>query len=128
MKNKDYLILRFDLYAQISKSKNEDKMHQIRWKYAQEHTKFNVALFNKFCSKNFDQLGKDYFINPIPYKKDWVIGVFPIGMDMLQEEQGLITEHQWMYLYYKIPLNNPKLIAFFKEQKFSFNVKVVSKI
>lgn len=134
IQNKDYLILRFDVSAQITKSKNEKKLNILRWKYAMEHTEFEVDLINKFCSKNFIELGNEYYNFDIEtgkfkkYKNGHVYGQFDIGYDMLKDEIGLLKETHWGYIYYKIPRSNEELIEFFLNQKFSFNVKTVKTI
>jgi hypothetical protein len=120
--NKNYLILRFDIYNKISKSKNKDKLNKIRWQYAEEYTKFQIELFDRFCSLTFKELSDKYFLYKENYKKNWVIGVYDIGWDMLQDELGLVREYQWSYHYFKIPINNIELIKFFKEYKFTFQV------
>jgi len=126
--DKKYLVLRFDVYAQMKKSKDEQKMRELRWKYAGEYTDFMIRLLNRFCSLNFTELGELYFSPANSYKKSWIFGPYDIGMDMLEEELGLIREHQWMYVYFKIPRENVDMVEFFTSQEFSFNVKTVQTI
>lgn len=132
--DKPYLVLRFDIYAQITKAKNEDKLNKLRWKYASEYTQFQIDLINNFCSKNFEELNFYYYeIDPETghfkkYKDGHIFGPYDIGHDMLKDELGLLREHHWMYIYYKVPRSNEKLISFFLNQKFSFNVKTLKTI
>lgn len=126
--DKKYLVLRFDVYASGSKSKDMDKLTKLRWKYAGEHSEFKKDLINKFCSVSFNTLAITYIDPKIKYKKPWIFGPFDIGLDMLEEEVGLVMEFHWMYVYYKIPRDNVELIKFFEERKFSFKIKTVQTI
>ena len=126
--DKKYKIYRFDIYAHMIKSKDEQKMNVLRWKYAGEYGEFKQQLIDKFCSKDFKTLAEDHFIKKTPYKKEWIFGPFDIGQDMLEEEIGLICEEHWYYKYYKVPIDNKELISFFDQQTFSFNVKIVQTI
>ena len=134
LSNKEYKIFRFDVYAQITKSKDEDALLKLRWKYANEFTEFQVELINKFCSETWDALNRKYtMIDPVTktfpkYKKSWIMGSFDIGMDMVAEETGLLMEHHWMYVYFKVPIANKEMIEFFESKTFSFNVKTVKRI
>lgn len=125
--NKDYLILRFDLYAQITRSKNENKLNKIRWEYATAHTAFLHKLIDTFSGTTFDKLCQDW-IDRIPYSKEWISSPHDRGIDIVKEKEGLLTVHQWMYLYYKIPIKNTKMINFFKKVNLPFNIKIVSKV
>ena len=126
--DKKYLVLRFDVYASGTKSKNEDKLNKLRWQYAGEHSEFKKDLIDKFCSVDFTTLAVSYFDSKNRYKKPWIFGPFDIGLDMLEEEVGLVMEFHWMYVYYKIPRENVELIKFFEDRKFSFKIKTVQTI
>ncbi|MEO6303821.1 MAG: hypothetical protein ABIP51_11685 [Bacteroidia bacterium] len=130
VKDKIYKVVRFDVYAQITKSKNEEKLRKIRWDYAGEYNDFSIKLFDTFCSMNTEMIINSYdsLGNRRNYKKSHVFGYVDIGYDMLKEELGLLREYHWDYIYFKIPITNEKLLNFFEEQKFSFNVKTVKTI
>lgn len=132
--DKKYLILRFDIFNQITKSKNEEKVRQTMHKYLGEWTDFHFELIEKFCSKTIEEIRNEYDVVPEGekiykrYKKPYIIGAIPIADDIMEEELGLIFEDHWMYQYCLIPRSNYGLISFFTKQTFSFNVKVVKTI
>lgn len=126
LENSKYKILRFDIFAQITKSKNEEKLNKLRYQYAHEFTQFKIKLIDEFCSVTFK--GIELLYETKRYSKSHIFGTFDIGLDMIKEESGLLQENHWMYVYYKIPIENKKMIDFFDKQVFSFNVKLVKRI
>lgn len=126
--DKKYLVLRLDVYCYRVKSKDEDKLRKLRWDYGGEYVEFTIDLINKFCSRNFEDLSLEFFNPKNKYKKSHIFGPYDVGMDMLEEELGLRREHNWNYIYFKIPRENEELIKFFESQKFSFEVKTVQTI
>lgn len=125
--DKKYLVLRHDVFTKCYKTKDKEKKRLIQHRNYGEEMEFSQALFNKFCSMNFEQLGI-YFYAANKYKKSWIFGPYNVGYDMLEEELGLIRENHWDYYYYKIPIENKELVEFFTSWKFSFDVKTVQTI
>ncbi len=131
--DKKYKILRFDIYAQKHKHKKDH--NKIQWEYLGEYNDFQIALINEFCTKPFEFLEEFYYtIDPATGRfnrydeKKLLYLPQDIGLDMISEATGLVKEYQWMYVYFKIPIENTALIEFFDKQKFSFDVKEVQTI
>lgn len=127
--DKKYLVMRHDVFAKCYKTKDKEKLRLVQHRNYGEEMEFNQALFNKFCSKNFEELGI-YFFSKNVYKADkpYIMGPYNVGYDMLEDELGLIRQSSWDYYYYKIPRENKELVDFFTSWKFSFNVKTVQTI
>jgi len=134
MKDKDYKIYRFDVYLKMTKSKDEDKCHEQRWENAVHFNQFKENLINIFNEESFADLvkytkyAKYLNIEPAKYKKSWLFNQYEIGIDMLKENLGLCMEHQWGYIYFKVPLNQHRLIKFFDSYNPPFNIKIVKTI
>ncbi len=125
--DKKYVVLRHDVFAKQYKTKDKEKKRLVQHRNYGEEIEFNQALFNKFCSKNFEEL-QIYHYPANQYKKSWIFGPYNVGYDMLEEEVGLRRESHWDYYYYKIPIENKELVNFFLDWKFSFDVKRVQTI
>lgn len=129
-------IYKFDFINKKSKSKNEDFLSKSRWERAKELSAFKRALIDNFCQEKFEDLAKYTVwanalkIKQVEYKspRGYVMfDSFEIGMDMLHTQYKMSHEMHWNYLYFKVPIEQTKLIEYFDKNSPSW-VTTVSKI
>jgi hypothetical protein len=127
---KNYTIYKFFFATKM----NTEAGRKENWKRAQEYTDFKLKLINNFSPENFDELVKYTFFSEgvlkkprIPYKKNWLLSQFDIGMDMVKEKYGCKFECHWGSDYMAIPKIETELIKFFENNKPDW-VKNVTKI
>ena len=82
---------------------------------------YKVNLIDKFSKENFEELGKYFFSkskkDKLVYHKPWLMGTFEIGLDMINEEYGVLFEYHWDYLYIAVPLKYEQIVNWFDENK-----------
>lgn len=118
--NKYYKIYKFDYTCSKSQSKNEERLHLLRWERANQMTNFKKKLIDDLCPENFDELMKytPYQRSErIEYKSSQynhvLFDAFEIGLDMLFKKYGMRYEHHWSSVYFLIPKEHQELIQYF---------------
>ena len=88
-----------------------------RWKRVQELVDFKNSFIDKFNSETQKELHKYDWRNPdsIPYKNARWRDINEVAFDMMHDDFGLQTEHQWTYFYIGVPLERTDIIEYLDE-------------